>query len=85
MRLRVQSLASISGLRIQHCRELCVGRRGSSDPVLLWHRPAVTALIGPLAWESPHAMGVALKRQKEKKKNPCYSKFYINKYTFQSV
>ena len=38
------------------------------DPSLLWlwHRPAATALIGPLAWEPPYAMGVALKRQKEK-------------------
>jgi len=26
-----------------------------------------TALIGPLAWEPPHAMGAALKRQKKKK------------------
>ena len=26
-----------------------------------------TAPIGPLAWELPYAMGVALKRQKEKK------------------
>ena len=33
----------------------------------LWHRLATVALIGPLAWEPPHAVGVALKRQKEKK------------------
>ena len=31
-------------------------------------RPAATALIGPLAWEPPYATGVALKRQKTKKK-----------------
>ena len=36
MRLWVSSLASLSGLRIQHCRELCVGCKGSSDPELLW-------------------------------------------------
>ena len=41
-------------------------RRGS-DPALLWlwRRLAATALTGPLAWELPYAMGVALKRQKK--------------------
>ena len=28
----------------------------------LWHRPAVVALIRPLAWEPPYAVGAALKR-----------------------
>ena len=39
-----------------------VGRRHGLDPALLWlwHRPAATAQIGPLAWEPPCAMGVAL-------------------------
>ena len=50
-----------------------VGRRQGSDPELLWlwHRPAAIALIRPLAWEPPHAVGAALekaKRQKKKKK-----------------
>ena len=47
-----------------------VGHRCSSDPTLLWlwHRPAVTALIQLLAWEPLYAAGVALKRQKTKKK-----------------
>ena len=31
----------------------------------LWHRPAATTVIGPLAREPPHAMGAALK-QKQK-------------------
>ena len=46
-----------------------VGGRHSSDRILLWLccRPAATALIHPLAWEFPYAMGVALKRQKIKK------------------
>ena len=35
----------------------------------LWHRPAAVALIGPLAWEPPYAMGTALKGQKKKKKS----------------
>ena len=29
---------------------------------------AAAALIGPLAWELPYATGVALKREREKKK-----------------
>ena len=47
-----------------------IGRRHGSDPVLLWlwYRPAVTAPIEPLAWESPCATGAALERQKDKKK-----------------
>ena len=47
-----------------------VGHRYGSDPALLWLwcRTAATALIGPLAWEPPHAVGTALKRQKKKKK-----------------
>ena len=42
----------------------------SSSPVLLWLwcRPAAIAAIRPLAWEQPYAMGVALKRKREKKK-----------------
>jgi len=42
-----------------------VGRRPGLDPELLWlwHRPAATAPIRPLAWEPPSAMGAALKRQ----------------------
>ena len=46
------------------------GRRHSSDLVLLWLwcRPAATALIQPLAWEPPYAVGAALKKKKKKKK-----------------
>ena len=45
------------------------GSRHSLDLALpwLWCRPAVTSPIRPLAWEFPYAMGVALKRQKNKK------------------
>ena len=63
MRLEVRSLASLSGLRIQHCR-----RRGSDLELWLWCRLAAVALISPLAWETPYAMGAAIKRKKEKKK-----------------
>ena len=73
MGLWVRSLALLSGLRIGCGRELGVGRRRGSDPALLWlwHRPAATAPIGPLAWEPPYAAGAAqemAKRQKKKKK-----------------
>ena len=49
-----------------------VGCRHCLDPALLWlwRRPVATALIRPLAWESPYAAGAALekaKRQKNKK------------------
>ena len=30
----------------------------------LWRRPAATALIGPLAWEPPCALGEALEKAK---------------------
>ena len=34
----------------------------------LWCRPVATAPIGPLAWEPPHAMGVAQEMAKRQKK-----------------
>jgi len=55
MRLWVQSLASLSALRIWHCCEL-------------WCRPAAVASIKPLAWETPYTEDAALK-SKAKKKN----------------
>ena len=47
-----------------------VGLRSGSDPKLpwLWCRLAATALIQPLTWELPYALGTALKIQKTKKK-----------------
>ena len=71
MRLPVQPLALLSGLRIWHC---CgVGCKVSSDPALLWLwcRQVAIATIGLLAWEPPYAAGAAqemAKRQKDKKK-----------------
>ena len=55
MKMWVQYLALLSGLRIRHCPEL-------------WGRPAAAALIQPLARELPYAAGAALKRKKKKKK-----------------
>ena len=65
MRMQVESLALLSGLRIWCCCELGVGLRRGSDPELLWLcRPVATVSIQPLSWEPPCAAGVALKRQK---------------------
>ena len=46
-----------------------VGHRCGSDPSLLclWRSPAAAGPIQPLAWESPYAVGTALKRKKKKK------------------
>ena len=52
------------------------------DPVLLWlwHRPTATALIRPLAWETPYAVGaaqeMAKRLDKKKKKKRLFSKLY---------
>ena len=47
-----------------------VVRRHGSDLELLWLwcRLVGAALIGPLAWEHPYAMGAALEKAKKKKK-----------------
>ena len=47
-----------------------VGCRRGLDPLLLWlwRRPAATALIRPLAWEPPYAIGSALEKAKKDKK-----------------
>ena len=51
-----------------------VGRRHGLHLALLWlwHRPAATALIRPLPWAPPYALGAALKRQKKKKRKKNY-------------
>ena len=53
-----------------------VGCRGSLDLVLLWLgcRPAAVALIRPLAWELPYAVGVALKSERKKEKRTFKNK-----------
>ena len=52
-----EDVGSIPGL------DQWVDRRCSLDPALLWLwcRPVDVALIQPLAWELPHAVGAALK------------------------
>ena len=44
----------------------------------LWCRSAAAALIQPLAWELPYAMGAALKRKKKKKSSSCHGPAEMN-------
>ena len=70
MKTWVQSLASLSGLRIWHCHELQCKLQawlGSSIAVVMAvavAKAAVTSLIQPLAWKLPFATGMALKSKK---------------------
>ena len=68
MRLQVQSLVSISGLRSDIAMICGVGQRRSLGLALfwLWCRLAAVAPIGPLAWELPYAAGAAQKRKSKK-------------------
>ena len=64
MRLWVQSLTLLSGLRIWcYCE--------------LWCRPAAVTPIGPLPWEPPYAMDAALKRQKEQQQQKVTWEFPV--------
>ena len=53
-----------------------VGRTCGWDPTLLWlwRRMTDVALIQPLAWVPPYAMGAALKRQNNNNNNQLKSK-----------
>ena len=61
-----------------------VGRRHSSDLVLLWlwHRPVATAPIRPLAWEPPYAVDTALKTHTHKQQ---FAGGIVKHITTQSV
>ena len=64
-----EDVSSIPGLEGAGVAVSCgVDHRRGSDPALLWllHRLAAAALIGPLAWELPYAVGAALKKKKKK-------------------
>ena len=56
-----------------------VGRRHSSDLMLLWlwRRPAATAPIRLIAWEPPYALGAAL----EKAKRHTYTHTHTHTHT----
>ena len=57
-----------------------VGSRCGLDLVLLWlwHRLEAVALIGPLGWEPPYAVGVALKIRKKKFHKPLSTLFNLD-------
>ena len=42
----------------------------------LWCRPKATTPIGPLAWEIPYAVGVAMKSKRKKKKEKKERKYF---------
>ena len=85
MRWQVRSLALLSGLRIQCCRELWCSLQCGSDPALLWLwcRPPATAPLRPLAWEPPYASGAAQEMAKRQRKKEYFLKvpFHLIPYT----
>ena len=90
MRLPVESLASLSGLRIGLRTMSCgVGCRCGLDPALpwlwLWHRLAAIVPIWPVAWEAPYAAGVALKSKKKKKRRKYLLKSQFYKLCFSKL
>ena len=68
MRLWVQSLAWLSGLRIRVALSSGVGCKLGSDLRGCGCGVGPTAPIQPLAWESPYTVSRALKRHKTKNK-----------------
>ena len=68
MKMWVQSLASLNGLGIPCCCELCgVGHQCGSDSawLWLWCRSAAVAPIRPLAWNLHMPLVQPLKEKKE--------------------
>ena len=71
IRIRVKSLASISGLRTRRCCKLQHRSQVQLNLALLWLwwcEPAAVAPIQPLVWEVPYAAKYLPKKQKKKKK-----------------
>ena len=64
-----------------------VDHRRSLDPALLWlwlwSRLAAIALIRPLAWEPPYAVGAALEKKTKKKNCPQPSSIHSDKMAIQ--
>ena len=78
MRIQVLFLASLGGLRIQHCHEPWYRSptwlRSGVAVAALWCRLAAAALIRPLAGERPHVTRAAVKiKTKNKNKNKTSS------------
>ena len=71
MSLQVRSLASLSGLRIRHCRELWCRLQMQHRSSIAVAVVSATTRIRPLAWELPYVTEAAqemAKRPKKKKK-----------------
>ena len=71
MRMQVQFLTSLSGLRIRHCCELwCWSqtRLGSGIAVAVVWAGSCSSNSTPSSWERPYAVDAALKSKKEKEK-----------------
>jgi len=64
-----------------------VAHRCGLDLALLWllHRLAAIALIRPLAWETPYAVGVALKKKTKDKKKPKNKNQKTGKQNYNEV
>ena len=87
MRMQVQSLAPLGGLRIQDCCKL----QRRLQMLCLWCRPTAAALIQPLAWELPYVAGVALKKniynflkKKERNKQTWGNYLHVGNNGFES-
>ena len=71
MRLQVQPLAPLRGLRTQCCHEHSVVHRRSLDLawLWLWHRPAAVAPVQPPSLGTSICCGCSPKKTKKKKKS----------------
>ena len=69
MRLQVRSLAYAQWVKDLALPSCGVDHRPGSDPELLWlwHRPAATVPIRPLAWEPPYVSETVLEKAKRQK------------------
>ena len=73
-----EDTGSMPGLAQWVAMSCGVGHRRSSDLALLWQRPAAAALIRPLTWELPCAVGAALKKTKKRLKKQLLISFMLN-------
>ena len=84
MRMWVQSLASLSGLRIWHCHELWYRSQTQPRFSVAVRRPAAVDPIRNLAWKHPHAMGGALKKRQNPKQVIHQREFNIGNWLNKS-
>ena len=68
MKMQVQSLALLSGLKIWHCYKMQYRSQMWLGMAFLWCRPAAAALILSLTWEQNMSQVWLLKKRKKEKK-----------------